>query len=300
MDLVVSCERFPRPGETLFAQSFAMYPGGKGANQAVACARLDSKVRFVSKMGADLFRNDLLKSLESNGIDPRFVLTDSDGSTGVALITVDEKGQNEILVASGSNMNLSPADVEAGEEMFSEAAVLLLQLEIPVETVERAAQIAKREGTIVVLNPAPARPLPDSLYAVVDFLTPNETEAEQLTGIKVSDARSAEDAGRWFLDKGVQNVVLTLGERGALLVSEEMTIAFPAPRVTPVDTTAAGDAFAGALAAGLARGDDVEDCISFANTVAALCVTKSGAQPSMPNSDEVAAFTEHLSFEPST
>jgi ribokinase len=297
MDLVVSCRKFPEPGETAFAQDFGMYPGGKGANQAVACGRLGSRVAFVARMGDDLFRTNLLSSLESNGVDPRFVVTDPDRSTGVALITVDQSGQNEILVVSGSNMNLSPADVNDHVDLISNSSVLLLQLEIPIRTVQSAAEIGHQAGTTVILNPAPAAKLPESLYQYVDYLTPNETEAEQLTGIRVSDTTEAEEAAAWFFEKGVGTVIFTLGKRGALLVSPDTTREFIAPSVTAVDTTAAGDAFNGALAARLSEGAPIEDSISFANTVAACSVTRPGAQPSMPDRKELAAFSKHLSLE---
>lgn len=300
MDLVVSCSRFPEPGETAFAEDFGMYPGGKGANQAVACGRLGGRVALVARMGDDPFRTNLLSSLESNGVDPKFVMTDPHHSTGVALITVDSSGQNEILVVSGANMNLSPADIGEHTDLISNSSVLLLQLEIPSKTVEHAAAIAHAEGTTVILNPAPAAKLPESLYQHVDYLTPNETEAEQLTGIQVSDTAGAEKAAAWFFDKGVGAVIFTLGDRGALLVSPSTTRQFLAPSVTAVDTTAAGDAFNGALAAGLSDGASIEDCISFANTVAACSVTRPGAQPSMPDREELAIFSKHLSPEPSS
>ena len=299
MDLVVSCARFPEPGETAFAKGFGMYPGGKGANQAVACARLGSRVAFIARMGDDLFRTNLLESLESNGVGTKYVLTDPEKSTGVAVITVDGDGQNEILVVSGSNMALTPAHVEQRAALIARTAVLLLQLEIPVRTVERAAAIAASAGTTVVLNPAPAAKLPPSVYENVDYLTPNETEAEQLTGIRVSDTSSAEKSARWFFDKGVDSVIFTLGDRGALLVTPDATREFLAPSVAAVDTTAAGDAFNGALAAGLSKGDPIEDCIVLANTVAAFSVTRAGAQPSMPDRTQLAAFSNKLSLEPS-
>lgn len=290
MDLVVSCNRFPQAGETAFGTDFGMYPGGKGANQAVAVARAGGKVHFVTRMGDDGFRAELVKSLASNGIGSDHVLTDPSESTGIALITVDRSGQNQILVVSGSNMRLSPEDLEERRSLFEQVDVVLLQLEIPIGTVVRAAEMASDAGAQVVLNPAPAQQLPDQIYPALDFITPNETEAEQLTGTPVSDRKSAEQAADWFFQKGVTNVVFTLGERGALLVTHDRTKLFAAPRVDPLDTTAAGDAFNGALAARLAEGSPIDDALEFANAFAALSVTRAGAQPSMP------AYREAMEF----
>jgi ribokinase len=288
MDLVVSCDRFPQPGETLFAHTFATYPGGKGANQAVAGARLGGRVLFLGKMGRDAFQKELERSLVQNGVCLDYLLTDPEAPTGVALITVDGQGQNEILVASGSNMKLTPAELEANRSLFAEASVVLLQLEVPVETVARAIELARQEGATVVLNPAPAQPLPASLLAGVDLLTPNETEAAVLTGLDVQDEASAEAAARHLLDLGVGTVIITLGARGALLVTPERAQRFPALRVQAVDTTAAGDAFNGALALALAQDAPWEAAVPFANAVAAFAVTRRGAQPSMPTLDELA------------
>lgn len=292
MDLVVSCDRFPQPGETLLARDFGMYPGGKGANQAVACAKLGGQVDFLGKMGRDGFRERLAASLEEDGVGLKHLLIDPDTPTGIALITVDGDGQNEILVVSGSNMKLTPADLEARRDLFAGASVVLLQLEIPIETVRKAVELARVGGAAVILNPAPAQSLPPSLLAGVDLLTPNETEASILTGMAVEDEASAEAAARRLLEMDVGAVIVTRGAEGALLVTADAVHSFPARSVRAVDTTAAGDAFNGALAFALASGQTLEQAIPFANTVAAYAVTRKGAQTSMPTQDELAAFAE--------
>lgn len=290
IDLVVSCDRFPKAGETILGRDFGMYPGGKGANQASACARLGAEVHFLAKVGRDAFRDRLMESLRATGIDPSHVLVDEEAPTGVALITVDGRGQNEIIVVSGSNMRLSPEDVRANDEIFEDASVVGLQLEVPLETVMEAARTGKRAGAAIILNPAPARQLPDGLLRHVDFLTPNESEASLLSGVEVIDTESAERAARILLDRGVRCVIVTLGAGGALLVREDGSRQFPAYRVDSVDTTAAGDAFNGALAHGLGLGQSVEDAIDHANGVAAFAVTRMGAQTSMPSSKELESF----------
>lgn len=296
MDMVVSCDRFPQPGETLLARDFGMYPGGKGANQAVACAKLGGHVNFLGKMGHDGFRERLVGSLEQDGVGLSHLLTDPEAPTGIALITVDSNGQNEILVVSGSNMKLTPADLEAKHGLFAEVPVVLLQLEIPLATIQKAVELASASRAIVILNPAPAQPLPASLLRGVDVLTPNETEASILTGRSVEDEASAEAAARHLLEMGVGTVIITLGAKGALLVTPEETRSFPTRQVRAVDTTAAGDAFNGALAFALARGQALEEAVPFANTVAAYSVTRNGAQTSMPSQEEIAAFIEAEGF----
>ena len=292
MDMVVSCERFPRPGETVLADKFGMYPGGKGANQAVACAKLGGNVALLAKMGDDMFRERLAESLGSSGVDLSHVLVHEAAPTGIALITVDRSGQNEIVVVSGSNMQLSPDDVRAHEDVFEGAAVVLLQLEIPIETVVEAARRGKSAGALVVLNPAPGRDLPDELLKNVDVITPNESEAEILSGIAVSDQATALAAAAILQKRGVSDIVITLGSRGALHVAAGSSRQFPAYEVEPVDTTAAGDAFTGALAFGLASGQEVPESIVMANAVAAFAVTRMGAQTSMPSFAELSEFLE--------
>jgi ribokinase len=294
MDLVVRVERFPLPGETIFGTDFKMFPGGKGANQAVCCAKLGQKVRFVGKMGDDLIRERLSASLEQAGVIIDSLIVDPVEPTGTALITVDKNGENEIVVVSGSNMKLRPADVDGVHDIFGSAAVVLLQLEIPLETVVRAAEHAHEKQALLILNPAPACSLPVSLLRLVDYLTPNESEAQMLTGIPVTRRSSAEAAAKKLVDQGVKNVLLTLGPEGCLLVNSSRAELFPACRVRPVDTTAAGDAFNGALAFALSRNEELDQAVRFANAVAGYSVTKLGAQRSMPTLTEVEQFMQQL------
>jgi len=290
IDLVVTAARFPRPGETVFGSKFGMFPGGKGANQAVCCAKLGARVNFLGKTGRDFFRDRLVWNMEREGVGLGHLLIDRQESTGIALITVGGSGQNEIIVIPGSNMKLSPADIEKRRKIFLSAGITLLQLEIPLETVKRAVSLAKKNGHLVILNPAPARKLPPSLLKLVDFLTPNETEAEILTGIHVGNLASAEKASLKLVSKGVKNVIVTLGEKGCLLARREGVKYFPALKVKAVDTTAAGDAFNGALAYSLSRNRDLNEAIRFANKVAAFSATRRGAQSSMPTLSEMKRF----------
>ncbi|MFW5973033.1 MAG: ribokinase [Bacteroidota bacterium] len=294
MDMVVSCDRFPQPGETILASDFGMYPGGKGANQAVASARLGGQVDFLAKLGNDVFRERLLESLTADAVLVDRVLVDPSAPTGVALISVNCDGENEIMVVSGSNMKLTPDDVDRSADVFDGAAVVLLQLEIPLPTVQRAAELGKERGAIVILNPAPAQPLPAELLRYVDFLTPNETEAGILSGLPVTDIESAAVAGQALRERGVKTVVVTLGARGALVVGDTGARHFPTNDASVVDTTGAGDAFNGALAYALAEGYSLGDAVGLANAVAAFSVTRIGAQAAMPTLDDIseAAFRE--------
>lgn len=290
MDMVVSARSFPKPGETVLGRTFGMYPGGKGANQAVAAAKLGGEVDFLGKIGRDVLGDRLVTSMKREGVRLRHLLLDPSSPTGIALITLDARGQNEIVVVSGSNMKLTPGDAGSRRAAFSRARVLLLQLEIPLPTVKRAVAMARREGMTIILNPAPAQSLPRTLLRRIDYLTPNETEAETLSGVAVRDERSATRAARKLLDQGVKNVVVTLGRRGALLVNREVAELFPAQKVEAVDTTAAGDAFNGALACFLARGMNVGAAMRYAVGAASLSVTRMGAQCSMPTMNELTGF----------
>jgi ribokinase len=290
IDMVVSTSRFPKAGETLLGKTFTMFPGGKGANQAVCAAKLGGDVRFVGKMGNDMFRDRLFESMGNDGVVLEDVLIDEVHSTGIAVIMVDDTGRNEIVVISGSNMKLTPTDVESRSNVISSAQVVLIQLEIPLETVMRTAEIAHTAGALIILNPAPARELPDYLLSQIDYLTPNETEAEILTGVRVTSAETAGQAAGHLLDRGVKNVIVTLGEKGSLFVNHANRTYYPAVSVNPVDTTAAGDAFNGALALSIVRGMEIDDGVRYATSVAAMSVTRMGAQSSMPTPEELQTF----------
>jgi ribokinase len=282
MDLVIRAPRIPQPGETIIGGELHTVPGGKGANQAVAAARLGARVSMVGRVGRDAFAGPLLDNLTATGVDHTFVTGDAEAATGVALIVVDDAGQNSIVVASGANMRLSPADVEAAKAAISAAQVVLLQLESPLETVTRAAEIARAHGVTVILNPAPARPLPAALLSLVDVLVPNESETALLSGVPVGNQAEAEAAAAALRTSGVGTLILTLGERGAMLAREGEAALFPAFDVTPVDTTAAGDAFVGGLAVALAEGKALAEAVRWGNAAGALATTKLGAQPSLP------------------
>jgi ribokinase len=296
MDLVARAPRIPQPGETIIGGDFYTAPGGKGANQAVAVARMGARVSMVGRVGCDAFAGLLLENLAAAGVDCAFVVRDLEAATGVALIVVDDAGQNSIVVASGANMRLSPADVDAAEAAIAVADVLLLQLESPLETVTRAAEVAHAHGVTVILNPAPARSLPAELLSSVDVLIPNEVETTLLTGLPVDDQAEAGAAAEALRGLGVGVVILTLGERGALLVGTEGVECFPAFDVTPVDTTAAGDAFVGGFAVALAEGQTAAQAVRWGNAAGALATTKMGAQPSLPTRLTV----ENLLAEPKT
>lgn len=281
-DMVIAGARIPVPGETVSGGKFLMNPGGKGANQAVAGARLSARrgvCTFVAKVGDDLFGRETAARLKREGIAARLVVDPAEPS-GTALIMVDAKGQNVISVALGANGTLVPADIAPFAADVAQAAVLLLQLETPVETVLAAAKAARAGGATVILNPAPARKLPRALYAQLDWITPNETEAEILTGVRVTDVASARRARDWFQARGVGHVLVTLGAKG--VYCGDCDRIFPSRRVKAVDCVAAGDTFNGAFAVALAEGRECADAIAFAQKAAAISVTRPGAQSSIP------------------
>jgi ribokinase len=289
-DMVVQAARLPVAGETVTGGRLLLAAGGKGANQAVSAARLGAEVTLVAKVGRDPFGESAVSGFRREGICTDFILIDETGPTGVALITVDELGENQIAVASGANESISSGDIDQCGDAIRRADFLLLQLEIPLPTVERAAQIAADAGVPVILDPAPARRLPDALLKIVEYLTPNEAEAAQLTGITIDDESSARVAADRLLAAGPRNVIVTLGAAGALLTTPGGTSLVPSPAVSAVDSTAAGDAFNGALAWALGRELSPEEGVRLACLAGALSTTRPGAQPSLPTADELRRF----------
>jgi len=290
MDLVVRAPHMPVPGETVIGSDFRTIPGGKGANQAVAAARLGAEVIMIGRVGDDDFGRAQLRNLSELDIDTAHVTVDSEAATGIALITLDTSGQNSIVLAPGANMRLTKEDINAAQGAIVWSDVLVLQLENPLEVVVHAIDIAYAEGVKVILNPAPARPLPKETLAKLDYLIPNESETALLTGIEVANLDSAKEAAERLREEGVGTVILTLGARGAFLASAEESVHVPGYSVEVVDTTAAGDAFVGGLAVALAQGQNLAEAVRYANAAGALAVTRLGAQPSLPTRQEVEEF----------
>jgi ribokinase len=289
-DLISYVERMPRVGETIRGRRFQMGYGGKGANQAVMAAKLGAQVTIITRVGKDVFGEGSLKNFAEAGIDIRYVGVEEDVSTGVAPIAVDAAGQNAIIVVGGANERLLPAHVEAAREAIARARVLVCQLEVPTETTHAALALARSLGVTTILNPAPApQSLDDALIALSDVFCPNESETELLTGMSTATLDEAEAAGRRLLARGAGAVVLTLGARGALLVQAEEVVQMPAPQVTPLDTTGAGDAFVGSMAFFLASGLPLRVAIERANQLAALSVQSAGTQTSFPTRAQLPA-----------
>ena len=286
-DMVIKTDHLPMPGETILGGEFFMNPGGKGANQAVAASRLGGDVAFISKTGNDIFGEQSVENLRREGVNTEKMVVDQENPSGVALITVDSKAENCIVVAPGSNITLKPDDIDKANKQIGMAEIVLLQLEIPIETVEYAARIAYRNNKKVILNPAPAQKLSDSILKTIHILTPNETEAEILTGVKVTNTETAEKAAQILKKKGVEIVIITMGANGAFIHIESLSELIPAPEVKAVDTTAAGDTFNGALAVAVSEGFNIEEAVKFANKAASIAVTKFGAQASIPYRSEV-------------
>ena len=286
IDLVCHATRRPDKGETIIGDAFDIFTGGKGFNQATAAARLGAEVTLIGSVGADPFGEMLLAATENEQINNRLVTKCTDIGTGIATIVVEPDGDNSIIVVPRANMALTTAHIDAAPDSIADADVLLLQLETPIAASEHAAAIAKRHGTTVVLNPAPAQPLPDSLLRYIDILTPNQSETELLSGMKVNSQKDAHRAAGVLRARMVNTenaaVVLTLGEQGALILTKTTSERIPARSVEPVDTTGAGDAFCGALATALASGETLRTAVAFANAAGAAAVTVVGATPSMP------------------
>lgn len=289
-DMVIRTEHLPAPGETVIGGTFFMNPGGKGANQAVAVARLGGRVAFICKTGNDIFGRQACELFDAEGIDTTYVFSDPQHPSGVALITVDTRAENCIVVAPGANACLTPEDIRLSSEAFDAANLVLLQLEIPMETVEEAAFTARAKGKTVILNPAPASALSERLLRAVDLITPNESEAEAITGVKITDEASALAAAEKLVGMGVGNVIVTLGAKGALVYNGQAHAMVQACKVQAVDTTAAGDIFNGALVVALSEGRPLVEAAQFAAKASAIAVTRIGAQSSAPYRTEVDLF----------
>lgn len=290
-DMVIKTEHLPRPGETVLGGTFFMNPGGKGANQAVAIARLGGYVSFICKTGSDIFGHQSQQLFEEEGIETSYIFSDSKNPSGVALITVDAHAENCIVVASGANAALLPSDLASAVEAIEEADLVLMQLEIPMDTVEYVAEAAYRKGKKVILNPAPAQALSPSLLRHLSIITPNEMEAEMISGIRITDENSAREAARAIVGMGVECVIITLGAKGALIHCDGADEFIPALRVEAVDTTAAGDVFNGALTVALAEERSLAEAVRFACKASAISVTRVGAQSSAPYRIEVDIFS---------
>lgn len=286
-DMVIKSSRLPVPGETVIGGTFMMNPGGKGANQAVAAARMGGNVTFISKTGNDLFGRQSVELYKKEGIKTNYIFSDPDNPSGVALITVDARGENCIVVAPGANAALSPDDISKARTEIESSALVLMQLEIPLKTVEYAAEIACNKGIKVILNPAPAQPLSKDLLKCLHIITPNRTEAEMLSGVKVTDWASAKVAADLISEKGAGIVVLTLGSLGALVKDGIQYHEIDAVPMEAVDTTAAGDTFCGALSVGLSEGMHIVDAVKLACKASAIAVTRMGAQASIPYRSEI-------------
>jgi ribokinase len=295
VDFVVLTPHIPAPGETVLGRDFVMAMGGKGANQAVGAARLGGDVTFIARIGRDVFGDQCLEAYEAEGIHTQNVGRDPDEATGVALIAVSEDGENSITVASGANMRLAPQHVEASASAFQDADVLVMQLEVPIDTNIAAAKLARRHGVRVVLNPAPARALPSDLLHLVDVITPNRIELAQLVGVSEAEINAMNEAqlAESVLSLGASHGVITLGAKGSLVATAAGHETVAPFEVTPVDTTAAGDAFNAGLAVALAAGDrSLAQAARYANACGALAATRMGAQPSLPSAAEVKVFME--------
>jgi ribokinase len=287
-DMVVKTDHLPLPGETILGGEFFMNAGGKGANQAVAAARLGGDVTLVTKLGNDIFGKQTIEGFKKENIHTGYVFLDENKPSGTALIIVNGEGENCIVVAPGANANLLPADIEKVKDIHK-AAIILMQLEIPIQTIAYVTRLARSNQQKVIINPAPAQKLDDELLNGLFLITPNETEAFLLTGIKVEDERTASEAASAFLSKGVQNVIITLGRQGAFFKNNFLKLKIDAPMVKAVDTTAAGDTFSGALAVAVTELMDWEQALQFAVQAASISVTRMGAQSSVPHRKEIHA-----------
>ena len=286
MDLVVNVDEMPKKGQTLIGSDFKEVPGGKGANQAVAASRLGANVCMVGKVGSDGFGQNLLNQLKNNNVDTKYIQIE-EGASGVALITVDKNAENAIVVSPGANFKLAQKDIDNCIDAIKESNVVVIQLETPIDTIKYALEKSKELDKFTILNPAPAVKLGDDIIKNVDLLTPNETELEILSGVSINNEDDILKAAQVMLEKGVKKLIVTLGSKGSLYIDKENKIYKKSYKVDAIDTTAAGDSYTGAIAVSLSQGKNVEDTIDFASRVGALCVTKEGAQTSLPTIEEV-------------
>lgn len=293
MDFVISVESIPQIGETITASDQKTYPGGKGNNQAVACSRLGAEVSFIGKIGNDEPGDTLLGNIKNEGINTDYIKRDSDSVTGRAMILVSKKGENSIVVISGANMNINKEEIQEAAQVIKNSDVVISQFEVPMDAIACAFKTARENNVLTVLNPAPAKEVPDSLIRLTDIIVPNETEVQNITGIKVTDTESARKASAFFLEKGVRYVIITMGSTGAVIVNTEEACLVPAYKVNNVvDTTAAGDSFIGALSSRICRMDSinfeaVKKSVKFANYVSSIVVQRKGAAPSIPFLKEI-------------
>ncbi len=295
MDLVVRAPRIPKPGETIIGtDDLNMIPGGKGANQAYCSAILGAEVAMIGRVGDDTFGEQLVNNLKKVGVDTQYIKRDADASTGIAMIVVEESGQNSIVVSPGANGRVDLSDISQAEAVILSSNLILLQLEIPIPAVIEASQLAKKHGIKVILNPAPAQKLPDELLSLIDILITNETEAAMLTECNVDTDNGIKQAASKLNQSGQKTIVMTRGSRGATLIAENKIVHFPAFPIKAVDTTGAGDAFVGSFAVAFAEGKSITDSIKFGNAAGASASTKSGAQPSMPDRDDLNKILQTL------
>lgn len=290
MDLVIKAESIPKPGETISGGTFYRAYGGKGANQAVTVARLGEECYFVGRIGNDIFGGELKQNLIKNGVNIDYLVEDRDNPTGIAFIMVDKNGENSIIVAPGANRFLSQEDVTRSLPIMSKAKILLTQLEIPIDTVAFSLELAKRYKITTILNPAPAREIDPYILSFADIVTPNESELKFLTGIEPQEEKDIIIAGEKLLEYGTKTVIVTLGSKGAMIIEKDLRLHIPAIKVSPVDTTGAGDVFNGTLAVRLANGDSIANAVRYAVVSAGISVTRRGAQDSIPTLEEVNKF----------
>lgn len=290
VDLVATVDRFPKPGETITGKEFATYAGGKGGNQAVALGRLGADVLMVGKLGNDFFGEQYLKNLKENGVALDGIRMEKGVSTGIAMIEVDSAGENHIVIVPGANGKVDRDFVDENWPLIEQRDIFLFQLEIPLDTVLYAVKKLKKAGKTIILDPAPAMILPDDIFVNIDYITPNETELETMTRIRIKDVDDLKEAGQWLVKKGVKNVIAKAGKRGAYLITSDDFVHVPGFNVSAVDTTAAGDAFNGGFALALAHGKGVIEGIRLANAVGAISTTAKGAQSAMPSLKQVEAF----------